>query len=283
MTAPGVRLERRGTVAVVTLHDPARRNVLGDEMRSQLLRVTRDLVSGPAKLAAAAPGASGSPRAVVLTGAAGAFSAGGDLSSMPPPSVAAAAARLEEIRTLVGLVRSSPVPWVAAVEGAAAGVALGVATVCDLIVAGRSARFLVPFSRLGLVPDGGLLLSLAERLGAQRAKALLLLGDPVDAGRAVQLGLADEVVDDGTTLERAVEVAATLGERAPGSVAAIRDYYARIPAEPGPTFEFEAQRQLVQYFSRELAEGRAAFAQRRPADFSTTRPALPATREGREP
>lgn len=244
-------------VAVLALSDPARRNVLSAAMRRQLLAACRAIVED----------ASPSVRAVVLTGVDGAFSAGGDLADMPPASPEAAAQRLREIRELVEIVSTSRLPWIAAVEGPAAGVACGLAAACDHMVAGRSARFLFPFAKLGLAPDGGALWTIAERVGPHRAKNIFLLANPISAERALSVGLVDEVVDDGSALDRALEVAHDLSSRAPGSVTAIKTYYATGPHTSCAALDFEAQHQVERYFSAELAEGIAAFTERRPANF----------------
>lgn len=259
MNGPRLDIEDVGSVRVLTLHDPARRNVLSSALRHGLVEACRDLQADQSPRR---------PRAVVLTGAQGAFSAGGDLSEMPPASRDAARERLQEVRWLVEAIRHSFAVWVAAVEGPAAGVSCGLAAACDVVVAGESAKFLVPFSRLGLVPDGGALWTVAHRVGANRAKRLFLHGDPVSAQEAHSLGLADEVVPDGTALERATSLASELAMRAPGSVTAIKDYYAAGEHTLSSALEFEAERQVVQYFSPELTEGRAAFFERRPPNFT---------------
>lgn len=259
MTAPEVKVSRTNDVLVITIDDQARRNVLSREMRRKLLEESRLAVDGRAD-----------HRAVVLTGAGGYFSSGGDLSDMPPVSRAAAADRLAEIRELVELVAMSPLPWIAAVEGPAAGVACGLAAACDHLVAGRSARFLFPFSQLGLVPDGGALLTVAQRIGAHRARNQFLRGDTLSADAGLALGLVDEVVEDGVALERAVAVAGELATRAPGSVAAIKDFYASGPHTLDSALSFEADRQIDQYFSAELVEGKTAFAERRRPHFRSS-------------
>lgn len=265
MTGDQVRVSRAGDVLVLTLDDPDRRNVLSRAMRQQLVIACRH-AADPA----------GGHRSVVLTGAGGSFSSGGDLSDMPPASRDAATQRLAEIRELVELVATSHLPWVAAVEGPAAGVACGLAAACDHLVAARSARFLFPFSRLGLVPDGGALLTVAERIGSHRTRNLMLRGEPVGAEAGLALGLVDEVVEDNAALERALAVAADLAARAPGSVAAIKDFYSTGPHTLDSALSFEARRQVEQYFSAELVEGRAAFAERRAPRFPRpVRPEFP--------
>lgn len=247
-------------VLTLTLHDPERRNPVGDAMRAQLVSAFESAA------------ADDSVRAVVLTGANGVFSSGGDLASMPPDGLAAADARLAELRHLVELVAHTPKPVLAAVEGAAAGASVGLAAACDLVVASASAKFLLPFSRLGLFPDAGLIATLAQRVGTARARRLLLGGDAVTAEVAAAIGLADEVVAEGEALARAQVLAARLASRSPQSIAAIKRAYATGAPSLADGLDLEAAVQGELYFSAEFAEGKAAFFERREPHFGGPAP-----------
>ena len=182
-------------VLVVTLNDPTRRNPVSTPMREELI----------AALEAAA--ANDEVRVLVLTGADGAFSSGGDLSAMPPASREDSDIRMGRMRTLVRLISESAKPTVAAIEGPAAGIGVGLAAACDIVLMADGARMLFPFTRLGLLPDGGLMSSLSQRIGRSAAKRVLLLGNPVDTVEALALGLADEATPAGACLRRAVDIA----------------------------------------------------------------------------
>ncbi|WP_082506833.1 enoyl-CoA hydratase/isomerase family protein [Arthrobacter sp. Leaf337] len=243
-------------VLVVTLNDPARRNPLSTLMREQLI----------AALAAAA--ADDAVRVAVLTGADGAFSSGGDLSAMPPATKEDSNERMSRIRTLVQLVTGSAKPMIAAVEGPAAGISVGLMAACDIVIMAEGAKALFPFSRLGLLPDGGLMGSLSHRIGQSAAKRVLLLGDPVGTSEALTLGLADEAVPAGQALQRAVDLAAVLTGRAPRSLAAIKEFFAagRLDVDDALAAEQQIQREL--YYSQDFAEGKAAFFDRREPRFT---------------
>lgn len=251
-----VESSREGAVGILCLNDPARRNALSVTMREELISSIQALTTDA------------SVRALVITGADGEFSAGGDLGAMPPESPAAAEERLGRIRLLVELVAGAAIPVVAAIEGVAAGVAAGIAASCDVVVVAEDARFLFPFARLGLVPDGGSLATVAQRVGPARARLLFLLAEPVSAGDAVAMGLADRVVGSGTALGSAVAIAAELGARAPGSVRVIKTFYADGRLNVRDALDAEATHQPARYFSAEFAEGKAAFLQRRPPEFT---------------
>jgi enoyl-CoA hydratase/carnithine racemase len=205
---------------------------------------------------------------VVLTGADGAFSSGGDLSAMPPASRQASDDRMDRVGALVQLVARSTKPTIAAVEGPVAGISVGLAAACDVLIMAEGAKVLLPFSRLGLLPDGGLMGSLSRRIGPAAAKRVLLLGNPIGTAEALALGLADEAVPTGGALRRAVDTAVVLATRAPQSLAAIKDFFAagRLEVDDALAAERRVQREL--YFSQDFAEGKAAFFERREPQFT---------------
>lgn len=252
--------ERRGAVVVLTLNDPERRNPLSAEMREELIEAVQLLAVDT------------SVGALVLTGAGGAFSSGGDLGSMPPSSIGDAVRRLGRVRFLVELVAGLKIPVVAAVEGPVAGVSAGLVAGCDVVVAAEASMFLFPFTRLGLFPDGGALATVARRTGVAAARRIFLLAAPVPAEEALALGLADRLTERGGALETAVVLAAELATRAPGSVAAIKTHYAAGFLELSRALETEAAAQLEFYFSAEFAEGKAAFLERRTPNFAIRDP-----------
>ena len=109
-------------------------------------------------------------------------------------------------------------PLIAAVNGAAIGVGTTMLLHCDLIVAARSARFVMPFTSLGLVPEAASSLLVPRLLGHQRASAMLLLGEPLDAATALEWGLVNRVVDDAALMDTAREMARRLAALPPQAV-----------------------------------------------------------------
>jgi 2-(1,2-epoxy-1,2-dihydrophenyl)acetyl-CoA isomerase len=144
--------------------------------------------------------AAGDPavRCVCLTGSGRCFSAGQDVSTISQASPEVVRGALDEIyHPLIALLRSMPKPVLAAVNGPAAGMGLGLALAADLRLAARSGRFVFGFSALGLTSDCGVSLLLAGWMGAGRALAMALLEEPLDAETAQRAGLVAAVVDDG--------------------------------------------------------------------------------------
>jgi 2-(1,2-epoxy-1,2-dihydrophenyl)acetyl-CoA isomerase len=186
-----VRLERGADRAVVTLDDPDKLNVLSAPLVVQLKAALEDLVADRAI------------RAIVLTGSDPAFSAGGDLRMMDQAPAALAAPEgtsdiwrwiRYEFGAIARLIARSDTAFIAAINGAAAGVGLAWALTCDLAIASERARIVPAFGRLGLLPEVGTSWALTRRLGYQGAFAFYAAGEHLEAQRAQQLGLVHQVV-----------------------------------------------------------------------------------------
>lgn len=196
-----VHVERRGRVAVLTIDDAERRNVLSAE-----------LVDG---IVAAIEGAEADEGvgAIVVTGAGRAFCAGADLSDL-----AAMGSGEREPGSVVGVyegflrVLRCPLPTVAAVNGPAVGAGFNLALAADLRIAGESARFDARFLQIGIHPGGGHTWLLDRAVGPQAAAAIDLFGNRLDGAAAARIGLAWECVPDDELLDRAVEHAARAAE-----------------------------------------------------------------------
>ena len=237
-----VRLERAGPVAVVTIDRPERRNALDQQHVEALLDALVDAGAGDA-------------RAVVLTGAAGHFCAGADVTAVPEERFLAVLGRA--LQAIVAL----PVPVVAAVEGVALGAGLQLAVACDLRVAAPDSRFGVPAAKLGLMLDHWSVQRVALLAGHGPARAMLLAAEEIDGAAAVRLGLAQRAGG----LEDAVAWARSIAHLAPLTVAGHKLALNRLEAPPADADVDEARRRA--WSSDDLAEGIAAFAERRPPRF----------------
>jgi enoyl-CoA hydratase len=180
-------------VATVTLDAPQRRHALTLDLVDEIV-VTFDRLE-----------ADDAVRAVVVTGRPPAFCAGADLSHLGD-SQREGLSRIYEGFLRVG---RSPLPTVAAVNGAAVGAGVNLALVCDVIVAGASARFDTRFVQLGLHPGGGHTWMLRRRVGPQAAAAMVLFGEVVDGAGAERIGLAWRCVPDDELLPTARRLAGT--------------------------------------------------------------------------
>src|SRR6185437_15836308 len=146
-------------------------------------------------------------RVVLLTGAGDTFTSGNDIKDFQQRAANNEASHASPFLTALASLKK---PLIAAVNGAAIGVGTTMLAHCDLIIAAQSARFVMPFTGLGLVPEAGSSLLFPRIVGAHRANALLLLGEPMTAETAHQWGFVHQVVEDDTLMDAAYAVAARL-------------------------------------------------------------------------
>lgn len=237
-----VDLERTGAVAVVTVDRRERRNALDQHHVEGLLDALGDAGGGDT-------------RAVVLAGAAGNFCAGADVSAVPEERFLAVLGRV--LRTIVAL----PVPVIAAVEGVALGAGLQLAVACDLRVAAADSRLGVPAAKLGLMMDHWSVQRVALLAGHGPARSMLLAAEEVDGVAAVRLGLAQRAGG----LPEALAWARSIAALAPLSVAGHKLALNRLEPPPADPDVEDSHRRA--WASADLAEGVAAFAERRPPSF----------------
>jgi 2-(1,2-epoxy-1,2-dihydrophenyl)acetyl-CoA isomerase len=190
-TSDFVEVVRREHSAVVTFNEPERLNVLSAPLVVQTKAALIDLVADPAI------------RTVILTGAGRGFSAGGDLKMMllAEEHLLDAEGSTDiwrwiryEFGGIARLIARSDTAFIAALNGPAAGVGLAWALTCDVVLASEDALIVPAFGRLGLLPEVGTSWALTRRLGYQGAFAFFAGGEPMDAYRALELGLVQEVV-----------------------------------------------------------------------------------------
>jgi 2-(1,2-epoxy-1,2-dihydrophenyl)acetyl-CoA isomerase len=185
----GLRLGREGALAVITLDRPDVLNAFDEALTASLARAV-DEVAKDADV-----------RAVVITGAGRAFSAGQDLRDRLAMVEAGKDLHLgDELRRryhpVIASIRAMRKPVIAAVNGVVAGAGLGIAVACDVRVAAASASFRAAWGRVGLVPDAGSAYFLPRLVGWGRAMDMILTGEPVGADEALRIGLATRVWPD---------------------------------------------------------------------------------------
>ncbi len=255
-------VERQGAVLSLKLNRAQALNSLNAELTAALLGALDSAACDE------------SVRCVVIGGEGRAFCAGQDLKA---PEVVAEAGRPKDLGDLVERhykpltlrLRSMPVPTLAAVGGVAAGAGASLALLCDVVVAKRSAVFIQAFSAIGLVPDSGATWLLPRLVGRAQALGMAMLGDKLPAERAAQLGLIWTCVDD-DVFDAEVQVLAERLGRLPAKALvktrALLDQGLNCSLERALDAEAQAQRELG--FAHDFAEGVAAFAQKRPAQFT---------------
>jgi enoyl-CoA hydratase len=239
MTASG----RAGAVATVTIDRPARRNALDAETCGLLTRQLKEA-------------ADAGSRVIVLAGAGPHFCAGADLASVHDDTFR------RGLRELLDTIGRLPLAVMAAVQGAALGAGTQLAIACDLRVVAPTARFGIPAAKLGLMVDHWSVQRLALLAGAGPARAMLLAAEELDAGAALSLGLAQRAGDLSAAQAWAADIAALAPLTIAGHKLAL-NHLERDMTEPADVVE--AQRRA--WSSDDLAEGVAAFRERRPPRF----------------
>jgi 2-(1,2-epoxy-1,2-dihydrophenyl)acetyl-CoA isomerase len=260
MTATTILVEDSGGVRTLTLNRPDKLNAFNAEMNRALL-------------AALAGAEDDGIRAVLLTGSGKGFCAGQDLSERMQGEGSQAPDLGHTIETLwnpvVRAIRALGKPVVCAVNGAAAGAGANLALACDIVLAARSARFIQPFCRLGLVPDSGGTYFLPRLVGEARAKGLALLGDTLGADEAERWGMIWKAIDDDKLMGEARKLAGSLATQATYGLGLTKR-----AIHASASNSFDAQLDLERDLQREAgctpdyAEGVRAFLEKRAPRFT---------------
>ncbi|KUN57434.1 enoyl-CoA hydratase [Streptomyces canus] len=247
-----VLLQDHGPVRVLTLNRPDKRNAIDLPLRVVLAE----------KLEAAMTDTS--VRAIVLTGAGGTFCSGGDVSTMRRQGPEESRPRAQAAQRVIRAVWDGPTPVVAAVEGFAYGAGAALALACDRVVAASDASFNTAFTGVGLAGDMGISVSLPARTGLAAARQMLLLPRRIQGPQALALGLADELVEPGSALDRALADAERIAEGPPLALSAIKMMLGACQAgDPRAALDREVEHQTRLFDSADFAEGVAAFHERR--------------------
>ena len=252
-----VLTERRGSIAVLTLNNPTQYNALASELLVDFARALDEAQGAP------------DVRAILLTGAGKGFCSGAQFGGDTFGRGDSIGAMMRtSINPLVEKLRHSPVPVVVAVNGPAAGAGVGVALAGDIVIAARSARFILSFARLGAALDGGTSLFLQRSIGMARARALALLAEPLSAETAAQWGLIWRCVDDESLLDEALTIAQKLAEGPPIALGLIKQQLdSAWTADLSTTLDSEATAQTRAFVTEDLREGATAFVEKRPPRF----------------
>lgn len=257
-----LRVERDGALAVLTLDRPDVLNAFDEEL-------TRDL-----DWAIRAAAEDGAVRAVVITGAGRAFSAGQDLRDRSAALEAGRDLRLgDELRRryhpLIAAIRAMRKPVIAAVNGVASGAGFGLAVACDVRVASSAAVFRAGWARVGLVPDAGSAFFLPRIVGWGRAADLILTGEAVGAEEALRIGLVTRVWDETDFATEWRAFARSLSDGATEAFALTKDgLNAAWEHDLGSFLEVEAALQDRAGRTADYAEGVRAFLAKRPPRFA---------------
>ncbi|MCL1593037.1 MAG: enoyl-CoA hydratase-related protein [Actinomycetia bacterium] len=247
-----------GSVRTLTMSNPGRKNAVPPTEWGSFERAFRDFEVSD-------------QRVLVITGADGDFSAGADMNkpSVDGPSAGETASRMRVITRAATALHRMTKPTIAAVDGVAVGAGMNLALGCDFIVATDRARFSEIFVRRGLTLDFGGTWLLPRLVGLARARELALTGRIVGAAEALSIGLVSRVVEHDSLDASVAELSYQLALGAPLAQAVVKRALDR---SSSMTFEqaiaFEEHAQAILLASEDLAEGAAAFVEKREPDFT---------------
>jgi 2-(1,2-epoxy-1,2-dihydrophenyl)acetyl-CoA isomerase len=250
-------VQHDGPISRITLNRPDRLNSFTASMHEELKEALNEVAEA---------------RVIVLTGAGRSFCAGQDLNDRAVTSGGHPVDLGMTVETawnpLIRKITSLPQPVIARVNGVAAGAGANIALACDMVVAGRSAKFIQSFSAIGLIPDSGGTWALPRLVGQARAMGLALTGEPLPAEKAEEWGLIWKCVDDEALDAEVDAIAQKLASLPPLGLAAIKEM---IRSSWSHTLDQElnhqrdAMRRLG--FSEDYREGVAAFLEKRQPNF----------------
>ena len=251
-----IRYEKNGAVGILTLDRPERLNAMSDAMWDALLGFTNDIA------------ADDEVRAVVLKGEGRAFCSGGDVGNMAKSDIVSGRARSQRRhRTIIALYNLDK-PVIAATRGPVYGIGNALALACDLVVASDTTKFSMAFKKVGVVPDGGAVFFLVQRLGMAQAKELVYTARPVDANEAKSLGLVSRVVPDAELESAALALARECAESATYALALAKKMFQSMAV---PTLEQLCETETlasgIVRLTHDHKEGVAAFREKRPPRF----------------
>jgi enoyl-CoA hydratase len=242
-----VTYSSEGRVGRLTISRPDRRNALNhaalDEMHDGIRRATAEEL-----------------RVLILTGAGGQFCSGADLKELEDLEFTNALRHM--LDDLAGL----PIPTIASISGACMGLGMQLALACDLRIATEDARFAVPVAKLGLMVDHWTVQRLALCAGHSTARWMLLTAEPVEATRAVEVGLVNRLAESHEDADLLAERIARLAPLALEGSKLGLDLLERPSSEADPENRYRAAFERA-WASSDLVEGRRAFHERRPPDF----------------
>ena len=259
-----VNYQFKESVAIITMNRP-------DALNALSLQLTKDLRSAVERAIAE------KARAVVLTGAGRAFCSGGDLREMQAmwQKEGRIEAFLEEplkaLHDVILLIRETPIPFVAAVQGVCAGAGTNFALACDIIIAAENASFNEAFVRIGLSPDCGGSFFLPRAVGEKLAAEIFMTGETLSAEKALQIGMINRVVGAENLMEEVMRMAQKLAVAPTAAIGRIKRMLNQsFSNDLSQQLDLEHELQIESGKSNDFKEGVQAFFEKRQPNFTGT-------------
>ena len=250
-----------GSVATIQMNRPEALNALSLQLGKDLAATVKLAISDHA-------------RAVILTGSGRAFCSGGDLREMKEmgESEGSIEAFLDEplkaLHEVIALIRETPVPFIAAVNGVCAGAGTNFALACDLVIASDDASFNEAFVRIGLSPDCGGSFFLPRAIGEKLSAEMMMMGSTISSQRAAEIGMINRIVPAADLMSEAYALAAKLAAGPTASIGRVkRMLNASSSNDLTAQLRLEADCQVESGRSADFNEGVAAFFEKRSPRF----------------
>ncbi len=258
-----IKIERKGDVMVVVNDNPANRNALNPDFYVGFAKTLEQASSDP------------TIGAIVLTGAGNFFCSGGDLNRLKSNAERTPEERrggIDRLHGMISAMRDCPKPIIAAIEGGAAGAGASLALACDMIVAASEAYFSIAYVKVALSPDGGVTAFLGKALPRQLVTELCLTGKPITVERLHQFGVVNHLVEPGSALDEATQVAQRLTRGPARTMARIKSLcHGAQENTLQEQLDFEADLMVMSQGDGEAAEGIGAFLEKRKPNFTDLR------------
>ena len=251
-----VQLRYEGAAAVLTLNNPKRMNAMGVAAREALLARLAEVNRNDAC------------RALVLTGAGGNFTSGGDVSEMQKREVIPGRLRMELTTGIFRQLVTGPKPVISAVEGVAFGAGVAIVAASDYAVAATDARFSCAFIKVGILPDFGGLWSIPRKVGHRKAWEMAAFADIYTAEQALEMQLINRTCEPGKALETALEAANRLAKNPPVALALLRSALNSGADTVDQAIATEIGYQSVLTHTEDFEEAARAFMEKRKPNFT---------------
>lgn len=257
MTFDTILFEKQNYIGTLTLNRPEAMNALNARLITELTEAI-DLIAHD-----------GSVRVLIITGGEKVFAAGGDIKAMMACDPQGAKAYVEPIHKVFRMIEEMPKPTIAAINGFALGGGVELALICDLRIAADNAKFGFPEINLGIFPAAGGSQRLPRLIGMSQAKELMFTGDTIDASRALEIGLVNQVVPAAEVKDAALKLAAKLSKKSPLTMGVLKSsLHTMLNSGQNTGLETELEKLCFLFASHDQKEGMQAFVEKRKPEFT---------------
>lgn len=252
-----LKYEQQDHIGILTLNRPEALNALNDRLIGELDQAM-DRVCHDETV-----------KVLIITGGEKVFAAGGDIKVMLKCDPQMAREYVKPIHKVFRKIEELPKPTIAAINGFVLGGGVELTLVCDFRVAADNAKFGFPEINLGIFPAAGGSQRLPRLIGMSRAKELMFTGDAIDAGRAFQIGLVNQVVPSGEVMDAALKLAAKLSKKSPLTMATLKSsLHSILNSGQNTGLEMELEKFCFLFASHDQKEGMQAFLDKRKPEFT---------------